>query len=107
MLLKGFADGEALAQAGEKLGEPTEAYLSKLRLLSAQIKAWRGNDPVTALYAALFGEGRTVGPSESRAKIVEELHYGLRNKVPPGYKDRNKDDLGIGDVVILGPRSQK
>jgi len=100
LLLEGFADSEAFATAGKGLGMATKAYLDILRRLSAQMRAWRGNDPVTVLYAGLFGSERIVGPSETNEQIVEELDYGLRNKVPPGYMDGHKDDRGIGDIII-------
>ncbi|MBU1316221.1 MAG: DUF4935 domain-containing protein [Alphaproteobacteria bacterium] len=100
LLLEGFPEREALAATGEGLGSALTEYLANLRKLSSHIKSWRGNDPVTNLYAGLFNEEQMIAPSESPDKILEELEYGLRNKVPPGYKDSSKDDQGIGDVII-------
>ncbi len=64
------------------------------------MKGWRGDDPVTSLYAGIFGSGQTVAPVETDEQVIEELEYGIRHKVPPGYKDKAKDDQGIGDVLI-------
>lgn len=100
LLLEGFLEREALATAGEELDAATKKYLANLRKLSSHIKNWRGNDPVTNLYAGLFTKERMIAPSEPPNKIIDELEYGLRNKVPPGYKDSSKDDQGIGDVII-------
>ena len=100
LLLGGFAEGEALAKAGDDLGQATKAYLERLRSLSTHMKSWRGNDPVTALYARLFDGGQTAEPNQTPDQITQYLYYGLRNKIPPGYKDAGKDDCGIGDVVI-------
>ncbi|MDK1389976.1 PIN domain-containing protein [Sinorhizobium sp. 8-89] len=100
LLLEGFPEREALATAGEELDAATKKYLANLRKLSSHIKSWRGNDPVTNLYAGLFTKERMIAPSEPPDKVLEELEYGLRNKVPPGYKDSSKDDQGIGDVII-------
>jgi hypothetical protein len=100
LLLEGFPEREALATAGEDLSAATKKYLEQLGKLSAHMRSWRGTDPVTTLYAGLFTKERLIAPNESREKILEELEYGIRNQVPPGYKDSSKDDQGIGDVII-------
>ncbi|MEQ1954897.1 PIN-like domain-containing protein [Mesorhizobium yinganensis] len=61
LLLEGFADREALTKAASDHEEATKAYLSQLRALAKQMKAWRGDDPVSALYAATFGKEQLIG----------------------------------------------
>jgi PIN like domain len=100
LLLDGFSERDALAASGDSLEVATKKYLELLRHLAAHVRSWRGNDPVTTLYARLFTKERMIGPGETPEKIIEELDYGLRNQVPPGYKDSSKDDRGIGDIVI-------
>jgi hypothetical protein len=100
LLLDGFPERDALTASSESFEVATKSYLKLLRHLSEHVRSWRGSDPVTTLYAGLFTKERMIGPSETREKIIEELEYGLRNQVPPGYKDSGKDDWGIGDVVI-------
>lgn len=100
LLLDGFSERDALVTSAETLDAATKKYLKLLRQLSAHVRSWRGNDPVTTFYAHLFNKERIIGPGQTREKIIEELDYGLRNQVPPGYKDSSKDDRGIGDVVI-------
>jgi hypothetical protein len=113
LLLDGFPGRDALLASGESLEAATKGYLELLRSLSEHVRGWRGNDPVTILYAGLLTKERMIGPSETPEKIIEELDYGLRNRVPPGYKDSSKDDRGIGDVVIwmsllsLGKKTRK
>lgn len=100
LLLAGFGDGEALDKAAASHREAAKAHLAQLRQLLAHMKGWRGDDPVTSLYAGIFGSGQTVAPVETDEQVIEELEYGIRHKVPPGYKDKAKDDQGIGDVLI-------
>ncbi|SFH69897.1 PIN-like domain-containing protein [Bradyrhizobium sp. cf659] len=100
LLLDGFSKRDALVTSAESLDVATKQYLKLLRQLSAHLRSWRGNDPVTTFYAQLFTKERMIGPGQTPEKIIEELDYGLRNKVPPGYKDSSKDDRGIGDVLI-------
>ncbi|MEH3116817.1 MAG: PIN-like domain-containing protein [Methylorubrum populi] len=100
LLLEGFADGDALDKAAAGHREAAKAYLEQLRRLTGHMKGWRGDDPVTRLYAGVFGSGQTVAPAESNEQVIEELEYGIRHRVPPGYKDAAKEDQGIGDVLI-------
>lgn len=100
LLLDGFPERDALATSAEGFETTRKTYLKLLGRLSRHVRSWRGNDPVTTLYADLFTSTRMIGPGETPEKIIEELEYGLRNRVPPGYKDGSKDDRGIGDVVI-------
>lgn len=39
-------------------------------------------------------------PSQTQDEIKKELTYRKTNKIPPGYKDAGKDDLGVGDLLI-------
>ena len=100
LLLEGFAAREALTKAAADHEEAAKAYLSQLRALVKQMKAWRGDDPVTAIYAATFGKEHLIGPGVPNENVIEEMHYGLLHQVPPGYKDASKDDQGIGDVIV-------
>ncbi|KNY13779.1 hypothetical protein AKG11_26805 [Shinella sp. SUS2] len=100
LLLEGFADREALTKAAADHEKAANAHLSQLRALVKQMKAWRGNDPVSAIYAATFGKEHLIGPGMANEKVIEEMHYGLLHQVPPGYKDASKDDQGIGDVLV-------
>jgi hypothetical protein len=113
LLMEGFPDREALDKAATAHGEAAKAYIAQLKLLARQMKSWRGDDPVTAIYAETFGKDQMIGPGVPDEKVLEELQYGLTHKVPPGYKDASKDDQGIGDVIVwlslldLGARLKK
>jgi hypothetical protein len=100
LLLEGFADREALMKSAAEYEEAAKAYLRQLGALAKQMKAWRGDDPVSAIYAATFKKEHLIGPGVPNEKVIEELRYGHLHQVPPGYKDASKDDQGIGDVIV-------
>ncbi len=99
-LLEGLAEAESLARASADLAAAKKAYFLALDSLTSQIRSWRGSDPVTLVYAALFTQERLARPAEIDNDLRDDWAYRVRNKVPPGYKDGGKDDTGIGDFLI-------
>ncbi|GGE01991.1 hypothetical protein GCM10011390_21060 [Aureimonas endophytica] len=100
LFLEGFADGDELLRAERSYKEAVKEYSGRLKGLAKHMRAWRGTDPIMTLYASIFGAERMVGPGVSEKEVVELLEYGIRHKVPPGYKDASKGDQGVGDVLI-------
>lgn len=66
----------------------------------AGIKNWRGNDPVTALYHDVFTKSRIIEHDGQGKDVAKEWRFRWSRQIPPGYKDANKDDTGIGDFLI-------
>jgi hypothetical protein len=92
-----------------------EAARSAYLKLEEVVKGWRGDDPVSSLYAKIFKE--TIVDldlsKEALKQLESEKSRRYRDKVPPGYKDASKDDGGIGDFLIwktlllLGSKEKK
>ncbi len=88
-------------------------YAKALQPLIDQMKAWRGDDPVTLSYQKIFGGEVVVKYEADRAQVAQDWKARLDKKVPPGYKDAGKPDKGIGDFLIwltileIGNSSQK
>jgi hypothetical protein len=80
----------------EKLGD----YRQALSGLRKSIESWRWNDPVSALYRELFTPSVVIDSSLPTAEIKKDQERRWTNNISPGYKDRSKDDTGIGDVII-------
>lgn len=95
--LEGFQE---LREAATKLADGRKEYGKAQDALRRGILAWRGNDPVTALYAEVFTANTIVEHEESRDTLKAEWIVRLRDKIPPGYKDGAKPDLGIGDFLV-------
>lgn len=99
-LLEELAETASLAKASKELAAAKTAYVAALDSLTSQIRSWRGDDPVTSLYADLFTTERLACSAETKEELLTEWAYRVQNKVPPGYKDGGKDDTGIGDFAI-------
>ncbi len=92
-----IADVKAISQ---EISTAKKQYLAAVEGLVAQIKSWRGNDPVTTIYHELFKGAVVVELEQARATIEKDWAERLRRRIPPGYKDGAKPDTGIGDFLV-------
>lgn len=67
--------------------------------LLEHIRSWNWNDPVSQLYGEIFPDVVVDLPLDDQV-VKDALEYSRVNKVPPGYKDATKDDLGVGDLLV-------
>ena len=51
-------------------------------------------------YKEIFTPDTIEGPSITPKEIEEDLKFRFAHKIAPGYKDSNKIDEGIGDLII-------
>ncbi|MGG7518807.1 PIN-like domain-containing protein [Allorhizobium undicola] len=95
--VEGYMDvtvaAEALSAAWRDYRKAQDKILSKMR-------DWRGNDPVSLVYASVLVGNRIVEVDEDRDVLVKEWALRRINRTPPGYKDSGKSDTGIGDFLI-------
>ncbi len=75
-------------------------YKGKIDAVMDHIKEWTWNDPVSSMYAKLFGSGVVLEPQLSQEEARADLLWRQTHRVPPGYKDSGKHDQGIGDLLI-------
>jgi hypothetical protein len=99
-ILEGVDGYDELKQAGKALADGRRAYLKAVGRIRTGVAAWRGNDPVTTLYAEVFKAGNVIEHEGERDAVQAEWTERLANKIPPGYKDGGKVDTGIGDFLI-------
>jgi hypothetical protein len=100
-LLDSMSSYAAVAKAEKAVDEAWSIYAAALDEMLKQMKAWNWDDPVSTLYAEVFvGTGVVTSikfdPEALRADLGRRNEYNI----PPGYKDKNKDDEGIGDLLI-------
>ncbi|MGZ5440761.1 MAG: PIN domain-containing protein [Thermoanaerobaculia bacterium] len=90
-------------EARRQLDAATEAikmYRSALDRLADLMAGWQSKDPVLETYEKLF-DAKSVREVSLGAQTLEEIRtarYAV--KIPPGFRDKTKDDGGIGDLVI-------
>jgi hypothetical protein len=84
------------------ISEARKKLLSEIASLREMLVANVGADPVSAVYREVFNG--TVGEpkynEKALAMLKEEAEWRYRHNIPPGYKDRNKPDGGLGDFII-------
>ena len=75
-------------------------YSKKIGEILGQIKNWRWNDPVSSVYNELFSEKVIHELEIDQDEILKELERRNKFSIPPGFKDKSKDDFGVGDLLI-------
>jgi len=112
-LLEGIPEYTALTNAVSALEEPRKLYQAAVNGLLNRIKEWQWSDPVSLAYKDIFVNQCICDPSIDKEVTLQEMERRYSAKIPPGYKDGNKDDGGIGDYLIwltilnIGSRQKK
>jgi len=99
-ILESVEGSTELADASAKLTDARKAYLSALSKIEREIETWSGDDPVTKVYDSVFDKENIVSADESQEELAREWKVRRENRIPPGHKDSNKADTGIGDFLI-------
>jgi hypothetical protein len=111
--LRSVPGHDELMEAGKQLDAARKAYQKAVGKVRGAVEAWRGNDPVTTVYADLFNATNIVEHGGDQDSIGKEWAIRLRDRVPPGFKDGSKPDTGIGDfliwksILLLGKQHKK
>ena len=112
-LLESIPEYQAVVTLEKKIDTQLREYKTKIDNVLEQIRSWTWNDPVSSIYAGLFGEQVVFDPPIDRDVVKAELSRRQLHHIPPGYKDGSKDDSGVGDYLIwlsiveLGKSSKK
>lgn len=99
-ILDGVEGSDEMATASQALTEAKKQYTAALEKVEARVQSWSGDDPVTSIYNTVFDAANIIVPTDTNADILVEWQKRLIDRVPPGYKDGNKEDTGIGDFLI-------
>jgi hypothetical protein len=99
-LLDGIAEYKSLLEIEEKINDLLNGYRKNISTVVETVKEWNWNDPVSKIYKELFTADTILDIEINEAKIKTELQTRYLHKIPPGYKDDNKPDDGIGDLLI-------
>lgn len=75
-------------------------YKNAIEALISVVQDWRWNDPVSELYHEVFSANVVIDTRLSEPELRRDLERRKRHKIPPGYKDSNKDDNAEGDLLI-------
>ena len=99
-LLEGIDDYKEAIELEGKLNEQLAEYRKKIVGLIKKIKSWNWDDPVSVMYKEIFTKSTVLDIEIDENEIKKQLSYRYLHKIPPGFKDDNKPDDGIGDFLI-------
>ncbi len=90
----------AVIDLERELNDKLKEYRNALNKLTNHVKLWNWNDPVSLMYKEIFNAKTIIDLEIDHDKVRENLRYRYTNKIPPGFKDADKPDEGIGDLLI-------
>lgn len=99
-LLESLTEYKEAIELEKQIQEVNSKYSKKISELLDEIKNWRWNDPISSVYRDLFKPEFIVEISKSEDDIINELERRNKYNIPPGFNDKSKDDLGVGDLII-------
>lgn len=89
-----------IGKTEEKINTLKKEYRKEIKELLGYIKNLNWNDQVSQIYTSLFKEKYIIDFNWEFKTLKEELESRLKFNLPPAYKDKGKDDGGIGDYII-------
>ena len=84
----------------QNLQEILKKYKAQIGEVLKTIKNWGWNDPVSDLYQKILHERVLSDEHINLEEIQKDLRRRNTLKLPPGYKDGNKDENAAGDLII-------
>lgn len=75
-------------------------YQNSVRELLSLVQNYNWDDPVSTLYRKIFKESSIISSSYDFDSLKKELENRHTFNLPPAFKDKGKDDAGIGDYII-------
>ena len=98
-LMEQLDEYSELKEAVKGIATALEIFSSSLQKLRDKVLAWVEGDPISDMYAG-FPRDVIVEPTVDNDQLLSELERRNRYNIPPGYKDKAKEDGGVGDLLI-------
>ena len=89
-----------LKENREKIISNIKYYKDSLNKIKSGITNWNWSDPVTSMYKSTFPEDIIFSTNLSEKDLIKEYDERLANDIPPGNKDKSKENNAIGDFII-------
>jgi hypothetical protein len=89
-----------LKESRETIKNNIKEYKSYLTELKEGIKNWNWSDPVSSVYSNVFSESIIIDVNKNEEELEKEYYYRIENNIPPGTRDKNKEENAIGDFII-------
>ncbi|HNR65102.1 MAG TPA: PIN domain-containing protein [Atribacterota bacterium] len=102
-LFENINEYEELIKVRKKLNEELEKHWEKyknaINKVLELIESWSLNDPISLVYKELFDKDVILDITSDKVD-KNDLEWRKKNHLPPGYKDSDKEDGGVGDYLI-------
>lgn len=98
-LLESLEAYQEVIRLEKRIDAELRKYKGAIDRVLDHIRGWAWDDPVSLMYADLFGNA-VLDPTIDRDEIQADLLRRQTHHIPPGYKDSGKEDRGIGDLLI-------
>jgi len=99
-LLESLDEYKEVIALEEPLKSAIKNYQAKIRDTISAVQAWGWNDPVSKMYHEVLADRILDDVALDFANIEKDLKRRNDLNIPPGYKDRSKDQNQAGDLVI-------
>ncbi|RYD81506.1 MAG: hypothetical protein EOP84_10905 [Verrucomicrobiaceae bacterium] len=99
-LLEGSDDYKKVIEIEKQINAMSSEYNRAINSLLERIASWRWDDPVSCIYKDLFTKAVVYDPDFEISVIKADLDRRQIHKLPPGYKDGNKEENAAGDLLI-------
>lgn len=99
-LLQGNQNYKEVLGNFDKITELIKTSRKLLNNVESEILGWNWNDNVSKTYKTIFTEDIIIEVKKSEEDLINDLKYRIEHKIAPGFKDSNKLDDGIGDLII-------
>ena len=99
-LLEVLDEYKEVIELEESLKSLIKNYQAKIRDTLSAVQAWGWNDPVSKMYHEVLADRILDDGALDFGNIEKDLKRRNDLNIPPGYKDRNKDQNQAGDLVI-------
>ncbi|TWI84973.1 hypothetical protein IQ13_0126 [Lacibacter cauensis] len=99
-LLDGIENYEKLKSNFAEITIQIKNARENLEAIEKNILSWNWNDSVSLAYKEIFTPETIENPTLTEEEIEADLKFRFAHKIAPGFKDSNKVDEGIGDLII-------
>ena len=99
-LLESLDEYKEMIALEEALKSAIKNYQAKIRDTLSAVQAWGWNDPVSKMYHEVLADRILDDDALDLENIEKDLKRRNELSIPPGYKDKNKDQNQAGDLLI-------
>lgn len=99
-MLKHLEEHKDIEKIQSRINELIKDYKNDLNRLMQYVKNINWNDSVSQLYSRLFKEEYIIDYKWNYKELKDELEQRNKFNIPPAFKDKSKEDGGVGDFII-------